>query len=173
MAKHRIVVRYTDGKMAKGYTANFSPEAPYFLLTPAGVGAPPEPVTIDMKMLKAVFFVRNFAGNPDRADQAAHAADRPYQGTGVRVEFADGEIMLGGTPSYTPEKQGFFVFPADTDANTLKVFAVNTAIKSVQLTRHERFVAPARSRQAKPIHTGVRSPAPARSPRREPREPYF
>jgi len=41
------------------------------------------------------------------------------QGKQVEVTFADGEIMVGSTLGYDPNRPGFFVFPADPNCNNL------------------------------------------------------
>ena len=64
MEKVKIVARYLDGRMIKGFTQDFFPNKPSFHLfpeaNPSGEGA--KVFLID---LKAVFFVRDFLGKPD------------------------------------------------------------------------------------------------------------
>ncbi len=130
MAQQRIVARYCDGRVVKGTTTNFSPATPSFLLHPTEGG---EPTKVDLDLLKGVFFVRDFAGNPKRKDRDCFVEGQPYQGRAVQVEFQDGEVLLGYTPNYNPAMQGFFVFPADPDSNTIKAFAVMRAVRDVKM----------------------------------------
>jgi hypothetical protein len=131
MAGHKIVVHFADGRVLKGTTANFTDTAPNFLLAPHG-GAGAQPAVVEMSLLKAMFFVRDFFGNPDHKDSKSFQSGQPYAGRRIEVTFRDGEILVGSAPTYSPDMQGFFVFPADPRSNTLKVFALTRAIKSVR-----------------------------------------
>ena len=128
---HKIVARFKNGRVLKGNTQNFNPSTPNFHFVPldAEVGAKPE--IVELRDLKAVFFVRTFEGDPKREDREFFLPNQPYQGREVQVEFIDGEILIGSTPNYTPEMPGFFIFPADVESNTIKVFAVTSGIKHV------------------------------------------
>ena len=133
MLSHKIVVRYADGRIAKGRTTNFNPDAPSFHLIPADGQAADGPLLVEVEKLKAIFFVRDFAGNPKREDRRDFLAGQPQLGRKVEVEFQDGEVIRGFTPDYKHGMRGFFLFPADTESNTQKVFAVSRAVKSVRL----------------------------------------
>ena len=63
-ARAKIVARYLDNRILKGYSLNFDPKETVFAL--AACDAPPddEPVLVRLEDLKAVFFVRDFDGNP-------------------------------------------------------------------------------------------------------------
>ena len=127
----KIVARYMSGRTVKGQTANFGPAAARFVVIPAsGAG---EPISIEMSDLKAVFFVRDFLGDPNRKDDDAFRSDQPYNGRKLEVIFKDGEILHGTCPSYDPEQPGFFIFPADPNSNTIKAFAVASSVKSVRM----------------------------------------
>ena len=39
----------------------------------------------------------------------------------------DGELIVGYTHSYNPERQGFFMLPADADDNNLRIFVLKNA----------------------------------------------
>jgi len=47
------------------------------------------------------------------------------------VSFKDGEVLIGSIVSYDPNRQGFFLFPADSQSNNLKVFVVSSAVSKV------------------------------------------
>jgi len=133
MPSHKIVVRYRDGHLLKGTTSNFNPIGRTFILVPMDQDKHPDPIEVHVEKLKAVFFVRDFAGNPGRKERTTFEEHQTYAGREVEVVFKDGEKMIGSTPSYSPDMQGFFVFPVDTESNTLKVFAVNAGVSSVRL----------------------------------------
>lgn len=132
MPLNRIVARYRDGRRVKGTTSSFDPNATSFLLKP--LGAPPEarPVPVDLAQLKAIFFVRDFAGNASRPDRKHFVQGQAFQGAKVQVDFFDGEKLTGSTCGYSASTPGFFVFPADDAGNSIKVFAVNSSVRSVQ-----------------------------------------
>ena len=67
-ANHRkVVARYADGRLVKGYTFDFSPAQPRFHVfeQPSATGPSTQ---VLLRELKAVFFVRDFLGNPARQD---------------------------------------------------------------------------------------------------------
>jgi hypothetical protein len=129
----KIVVRYRDGRILKGYTTDFHPSRTQFSLWSSIHAAPSERKHIPVSQLKAIFFVRDFEGDPFYEDQRTF--DTP-SGAGRRLEvtFADGELLVGTTLSYRPDGIGFFVVPADQGANNQRVFVVSAALL------HVRFV---------------------------------
>ena len=48
------------------------------------------------------------------------------------MEFNDGEIIVGYVLGYSPERQGFFMTPADLEGNNLRIYAVAAAVKKTQ-----------------------------------------
>jgi hypothetical protein len=126
----KIIARYRDGRMVKGQTLNFSPDHPSFILQPADGG---KSYDVELCHLKAIFFVRSFQGNPQYKGIEGFPAHHTYQGSEVEVRFADGEVMVGSTPAYSASLPGFFIFPADPNDNTVKVFAVASAVQNVRL----------------------------------------
>ncbi len=132
MTGQKLVVRYADGRLLKGYTTNFNPNAPHFLLLTGRDGDDVQRTVVELIRLKALFFVRDFAGNPGRRDRDFFQEHQVYQGRRIEVKFLDGETLAGATPNYDPEALGFFVFPADTESNTIKIFAINSSVKNVR-----------------------------------------
>lgn len=129
----KIVVRYRDERILKGFTHDFHPSRTQFSLWSSVHAAPSERKHIPVSQLKAVFFVRDFDGDPLYEDPRTF--DTPT-GAGRRLEvtFADGELLVGTTLSYSPDGIGFFVVPADAAGNNERIFVVTAAI------RHVRFV---------------------------------
>jgi hypothetical protein len=128
----KIVVRYREGRLLKGFTHDFHPSRTQFSLWPSVNSAPGERMYVPTSQLKAVFFVRDFEGNP------LYTEDRIFDtgagGRRLEVTFADDEVLIGSTLSYRPDGVGFFVSPADSRGNNLRVFVVSGAI------RHVRFL---------------------------------
>ena len=125
MIQNKIVVRYRDGKILKGYTGDFLPTKTAFHLTPLGAGA--KPALVQVTELKAVFFVKDLAGNPEHHERLEFSAERPAVGRKIRVLFTDGEVLVGTTQGYDPTRIGFFLVPADPESNNERCFVVGSA----------------------------------------------
>ena len=129
----KVVVHYANGKVIKGFTQDFLPNKDRFHLHPAGKPAGEAPaIEILVKELKAVFFVRDFGGNSQYMERKKYLEGEHPQGRKMEVTFADGEVMVGSTLGYDPNRPGFFVFPADPKCNNIRLFAVTTAVKKVR-----------------------------------------
>ncbi|MGB7217843.1 MAG: PilZ domain-containing protein [Vicinamibacterales bacterium] len=127
---HRLVVRYTDGRMMKGYTRHFMPTRKQIDVWSAPDGPPESRVTIPLTHLKAAFFVQELEGLAPQA--AAPSETDPGAGRRVVVTFNDGEVLSGTTLSYSPDGPGFFVVPAEAKTNNLRIFVVSGAIRHVR-----------------------------------------
>jgi hypothetical protein len=129
-AWQRVVARYRNGQIVRGYTNDFHPSKPHLHVTPEN--QPDEALFLAVSQLKAVFFVRDFAGDPTRVDRSDFAESS--HGRKVEVAFEDGEVLLGTTLAYKGDGCGFFVHPADSSSNNLRVFV------SPGATRHVKFL---------------------------------
>ena len=127
-----VVARYLDGRVLKGVTQDFSPNRGIFHVHPDGAGH--DAVELRFKQLKALFFVSSFEGDPDRVDVRGFVDGPPetQKGKKIAVRFRDGELLCGYTLSWTPEREGFFVFPADTASNNQRVFVISAATMEVK-----------------------------------------
>ena len=65
MDSAKVVVRYSDGRILKGYTQNFSPNKATFHIRPHRVEVPDQLQQVSINDLKGVFFVRDFTGDPN------------------------------------------------------------------------------------------------------------
>jgi hypothetical protein len=127
----KVVARYRDGRLLKGSTADFQPNKDRFHLALADAGPGAKPVEIRLAELKAVFFVRDFKGDPGRHERQLFDPRKPVQGRKLRIVFEDGESLVGTTNSYQPGRLGFFVVPADTDSNNERWFIIASATREV------------------------------------------
>jgi hypothetical protein len=127
----RVVARFTNGRVLKGFTRNFDPGRPTFELFAPDIGRPRDVLTVRLRDLKTLFFVRDFRGRP--AYRERKTFEGPFTGRRLSVQFADGETMVGTTFGYDEKRQGFFVFPADPASNNLKAFVVAAAVTRVAL----------------------------------------
>src|SRR5262249_35244214 len=128
----RIVLRYTDGTLLRGYSNDFSPDRAWLQLSPKAGSLADDRILVPIAHLKALFFVKDLQGDRNRVDD--HTFDRAPSGRKVQVTFRDGEVMTGSTLSYKPNGQGFFVTPAASGSNNIRAYVVTAAI------RHIRFL---------------------------------
>ena len=128
----KVVVAYLDGRRLKGYTNDFSPARDQFFLFPESQDPKPgdRGTAVRFGSLKAVFFVKDFAGNPDHQPSSDHV---PMPGKKLEVTFADNETMRGSSVAYNPKALGFFLQPLDQAGNNERVFIVNQNVRSVRV----------------------------------------
>jgi hypothetical protein len=124
----RIVVRYRDGRTLKGTTQNFFPNKPVFHVRRQGATGPGDVVEVKLEDLKAVFFVRDFTGNPKHNERKRLAPGERPQGRLMEVTCKDGEVIVGTTTGYDPKRPGFFLFPIDPAANNARIYVVSAAV---------------------------------------------
>jgi len=127
----KVVARYADGQLLKGYAADFDPDQPRFHLAPAH-GSPEEVVEVWLKDLKALFFVRTFEGSADHDESRELYQPRPPGTRKIRLEFDDGELLVGYTTVPEARRFGLFVTPIDPESNNRRVFAVTSAVSRVE-----------------------------------------
>ena len=129
----RVIARFIDGRIMKGYVHDFLPNKPRFHIYPSDTEAPQQPTEVFVKDLKAVYFVRDFTGDPKHQERKEFLeGEKPPQGRKVEVTFKDGEVLVGTTLGYDPQRLGFFIFPVDPQGNNLRVFAVMKSIAKVR-----------------------------------------
>ena len=80
--------------------------------------------------IKAIFFVKDLGG--DKGHKKTYEDNVPGGGKKIQVEFHDGETIVGYVLGYSPERQGFFMTPADLEGNNLRIYAVAAAVKKTQ-----------------------------------------
>ena len=124
----RVVARFRDGKVARGYTNDFHPSKTHLHLTPEDKTG--DTMFLALSQLKAVFFVRDFAGDSSRVEGSEF--DNANHGRKVEVSFEDGEVLRGTTLAYRGEGNGFFVQPADSGSNNMRVFVAPGATLQVR-----------------------------------------
>jgi hypothetical protein len=126
----KIVVRYKDGRLVKGFSHDFNPERSQFAIW-SSINAPQnEGMVVPLSGLKALFFVKDFDGDADYVEE--HTFEGAGHGRRLQVTFFDNEVLVGTTLSYRSDGQGFFVRPADPRANNLRVFVVTNAVRHIQ-----------------------------------------
>jgi len=123
---NRAVVAFLDGRRQRGFIYDFSAMKESFRLSPENDPLQQRGAEIKVKDLKAVFFVKDFAGNPEYVESGANG--NSVRGRKMEISFSDGEKLHGCTDAYNPKKPGFFLFPVDGQSNNLRIFVVNQNI---------------------------------------------
>ena len=132
MEPSKIVARYLNGKILKGATQNFFPNKPVFHVARHGGSGPGDLVEVNIGELKAIFFVRDFTGNPKHVERKKLTPGERAPGRLMEVTCKDGEVIVGTTTGYDPKRPGFFLFPIDPTANNERVFVVASAVKTAR-----------------------------------------
>jgi hypothetical protein len=125
-----VVARYLDGRMLKGTSLDIDPAKPTFHLRP------PEGITAEVKLkdLKDLFFVRSLEGDMARNDARALSPTDPraHGSTAVSLHFPDGEVMVGLTNRFPPNRPFFFVVPVDPESNNIRILVNRGAVKKME-----------------------------------------
>jgi hypothetical protein len=129
---NKVVVRFLDGHLQKGTTEDFYPNRPTFHVRPLGSS---EMADVRCRELKAVFFVRDFAGDPNRHETPGfdRATTDISRGKKIAIRFKDGELVFGYTLTYMPDRSGFFITPADPSSNNLRIYVLMHAAREVKV----------------------------------------
>lgn len=128
--EQKIVVHMRDGAIHKGVTHDFEPKQPAFHLLPAEGGGVPIRVNIDV--MKAMFWVRDYLGNRDFVARRDFDPARPLEGRKAVLTFADGETIWGSVTEDDSSSPGFFFTPADDRDNNIKIFIIRTSLKELR-----------------------------------------
>ena len=128
---NKVIVRYADGRMIHGFTTDFTPAKDHFHVTEAEAAPGSRPADVQTKDLKALFFVKEFAGNPAYVERKEFDPSRPPGGRKIKVLFKDGETIVGTTQGYQPGRPGFFLVPADPQSNNERCYVVSSATQEI------------------------------------------
>lgn len=138
-----VVVRSLDGRVVKGRTTDFHPDAEHFHVHPPSAVSPER---IEKRGLKAVFFVRSLEGNPDYQDHREFRSE-----SGVRrklwIEFKDGEQMAAWPVSAFLGREGFYALPTDRASNLEKAYVFRDAVRTVLQNKDAEHAAAEESRK--------------------------
>ena len=120
---NKVVVAFLDGSRLKGYVFNFSMAKDSFDLLPEENPLRERGKRVQIKDLKAVFFVKDFAGAGGSKEDAI--AGPPVHGKIIEVTFRDGEKIIGQTDSYNPQRLAFFIVPPGPKSNNQRILVVH------------------------------------------------
>jgi hypothetical protein len=124
----RLVVRYLDGRLLKGFNLDFA-AAKGLVHVWTAPRAEASRITVPFGHLKALFFVHDLEGDPRHRPGIDMSTEH---GRRVEITFVDGEVMEGTTLTYSSKGPGFFVTPLDASGNNQRVFVVSGAVRSLK-----------------------------------------
>lgn len=128
----QVVVR----KLDKGLVKGFVDPASYLTLNGIEVlDREGRLVSIPLEEIKAIFFVREFDGNPQHPERKVFHGRPRLVGLWVRMTFKDKEVLEGLLPNNLLEIDplGFFVTPPDLYSNNLKMHIPRTALAGIEV----------------------------------------
>jgi hypothetical protein len=90
---------------------------------------------VPMSTVKGVFFVRDFDGNPDRAERKVFRSRPRLAGLWVRMTFKDTEVLEALLPNNLLDINplGYLVTPLDVYSNNLRAFIPRTALTEMEV----------------------------------------
>jgi hypothetical protein len=123
---NEVVARLLDGRVIKGVSLDVDPGRPI-----CHIRTEERMVEVKLAALKALFFVKDLGGDARREDSSAliPADERARGAQAIDIQFIDGERLVGLTVRYPPVRPFFFVLPADTRSNNVRVLVNRAAVK--------------------------------------------
>ncbi len=128
---NKVIARFKDGRLLKGVTNDFTPAKELFHIVPVGASLETPPTEVQREDLKAVFFVKDYEGNPDHNERKDFDAAKQTSGRRIKVVFKDDEVLVGITLGYQKGRPGFFFESVDDESNILRCYVVSSATKEI------------------------------------------
>ena len=127
---NEVVARYIDGRMVKGTCLDVDPNRPTCHIRTVDQG---EMIEVKLADLKALFFVKHFAGDSCHNEKATiDPGDARAKGFSIiELRFEDGERIVGLTARFPPIRPFFFILPADFASNNIRILVNRAAVASV------------------------------------------
>jgi hypothetical protein len=127
---NNVVAHLNDGSLVKGTTLNLELSKPTFHVRMAD-GRMRE---LQLNRLKALFFVKDLAGDPAYREKSKLSGDDPrrHGSRGIEIVFKDGERFVGLTNRYPPVGPYFFVLPADPNGNNIRILVNRAEVASLR-----------------------------------------
>jgi Family of unknown function (DUF6982) len=125
----KVIVRKTDRDSISGFVApaNFVVDGKLELLNTTG-----NVVAIDLREIKAVYFVRDFAEGEVMSRKTFTTRPRT-EGLWVRLKFKDSDVVEGMMPADLSQNpaEGFLINPPDLRSNTQRVFVPRASLAAI------------------------------------------
>ena len=126
----KVCISRFDGQLINGYVA------PQTYLRPEGaevLDRSAQALVVPYQEIKAVYFVREFDGDPISRQKSVFTSRPKKDGLWVRLSFRDGEVLegiLANNLLLVPD-QGMTITPPDPNANAQRVFVLREALSEV------------------------------------------
>jgi hypothetical protein len=124
----KVIVRKLDRDTVSGYVGpNFIVDGKLEMLNAAG-----NVVSIDLKDIKGVYFVRAF-NDTDGLVRKTFTTRPRTEGLWVRLRFRDNEVVEGMMPNELTQvtAEGFLINPPDARSNTQRIFIPRSAVSQL------------------------------------------
>lgn len=128
----KVVIRKLDKSLVKGYV---NPQS-YLATGEAEVlDAEGHLMSISLKDIKGIYFVRDFEGDRQRAERKVFISRPKLSGLWIRMTFQDSEILEGliSNNLLDVDSRGFLVTPPDLSSNNLRIFVPRTALSGMEV----------------------------------------
>jgi hypothetical protein len=125
----KVVIAFLDGRRVQGYVFDFSPMRETCRVFPSQTAQVGEGEVVELKKLKAIFFLKDVATDPGTTAVQSPVASQRRR---LEVFFHDKERLEGTTEGYSKERPGFFMVPEDPTGKILRVFVINRNVKEVK-----------------------------------------
>jgi hypothetical protein len=114
----------------KGTSLDVDPGRPRCHVQTADRGS----VEIEMKDLKALYFVRDLGGRPeyDETHRPLSGDERLRGSRQVELVFQDGEKLGGLMNRFPPNRPFFFVLPMDPASNNIRILVNRDAVAEIR-----------------------------------------
>jgi len=124
---HKVIVRTRDGEVIPGFANQDRIRNTLKIITQQG-----NEQTFNLDKLKAVFFVKDFQGNPEYDEIKFLNKQSVSSMIWVRVEFFDGEVLEGKILNNMELicSPGFYLSPSDQDTNNKRVYVIKSSLKN-------------------------------------------
>ncbi len=123
-----VVAHYLNGNIIKGVSMDVAPGKGFcHIRTDEGI------TKVEFKELKALYFVKDLAGDSKRDDtQEVEQDDMRLRGSRLlEVVFKDDERLVVLCNTFPPKTERFFVLPVDMDSNNKRILINRDAIVSI------------------------------------------
>ncbi len=110
----KVVVRLKDGEVLAGFAARDEIREDFRILDRRG-----KPKNFQLKEVKALFFVKDFQGDPEYQEIRFLNRKQGSDAVWVRIRFGDGETLEGRVENnlHLVAAPGFFLWPSDSETN--------------------------------------------------------
>ncbi|HEX9582419.1 MAG TPA: hypothetical protein VF970_15045 [Gemmatimonadales bacterium] len=134
--KHKVVAHFIDHAMVKGTSMDVDPGRILCHIETADRGT----VEVDLRQVKALYFVKDFGGQPkyDETRQVSAGDQRLVGSRRVRVRFRDGEEQGGLMNRYPPNRPFYFLLPIDPASNNIRILINRDAVAEVTPVEDEQ-----------------------------------